>query len=204
MASRQTAGTTSAFQYAAVATYASASTDIALANQTSNPGSAWMQSGGLGTNNTAVSQVIPILPASATPSVNGLTESGTTVTVTLGSPHGLTIGSSGQTVVISTAVGGYNGTQTITNVTTPYAFTYTAGSSGLTSPSGGGTASILGGTSAALKPWQPALNGTTIAGSSTGPIEVWSDGALWDTTNSRYISPQLGGYDPANFSPARN
>jgi hypothetical protein len=57
---------------------------------------------------------------------------------------------------------------------------------------------------AALRPWQPALNGTTIAGSSTGPIEVWGDGSLWDTTNSRYITPQLGGYDPANFSTSRN
>lgn len=203
MASRQTAGTTSAFQYAAPGTYANVAFDIALANQTSNPGAAWMSTGNLGVSNTSVSQLIPILPANATPSVNGLTESGTTVTVVLGSPHGLTIGSSGQTVVISTAVGGYNGSFSITNVTTPYAFTYTA-TSGLTSPSGGGTASILGGTSAALRPYQVSLNGATIGGSTCGPIEVWSDGALWDTTNSRYIYPQLGPIDPANLTTSRS
>jgi len=204
VASRQTAGTTSAFQYAAPNTYANAAFDIALSNQTTNPGSQWVVSAGLGVSNTASSQLLPILPANATPTVNGITESGTTVTVFLGTPHGLTSGSSGQTVVVSTAVLGYNGTFTITNVTGPYSFTYTAGSSGLTSPSGGGTVSLLGGTVAAKLPFQQALQGATFNSLATGPIEVWDDGALWDTTNSRYITPQLAGADPANLSISRN
>jgi hypothetical protein len=96
-------------------------------------------------------------------------------------------------------VGGYNGTFSITNVTGAYTFTYTAGSSGLTSPSGGGTCSLLGGSAAALVAYQPALNGATFGGSTCGTLEIWGDNALWDTTNSRYVTPQLAGQDPANM-----
>lgn len=196
MASRLSGGV-----YAAPGTYANTQTDINLDNQISNPRLAYLNSGGLGASNTASSQILPILPLNATPSVNGLTESGTTVTVTLGSPHGLTIGTSGQTITIAGAgVSGYNTspTTTIVSVTGAYTFTYTAGSSGLAN-SGGGTCTLLGGTVAALLAFQPVLNGTSINGSTCGPLEIWSDGAIWDTTNSRYITPQLGGYDPANF-----
>jgi hypothetical protein len=199
MASRLSAGT-----YAAPGTWASAQGDINLSNESSNPGAAWMNSGGFGVSNTATSQLFPILPPNATPSVSGITESGTTVTVTLGSPHGLAIGSSGQTVVISTGVGGYNGSFSITSVTGPYSFTYTAGSSGLTSPTGLGTASLLGGSVAALRAFQPVLNGTTINGQVTGAVEVWGDNAIWDTTNSRYITPQLAGFDPASMQTSRS
>jgi len=111
----------------------------------------------------------------------------------------LAIASSGQTITVATGVGGYNATTTITNVTGPYTFTYTAGSSGLTSPSGDGTVSLLGGTVAALVNYQPALNGLTFGGSTCGTLEIWSDNALWDTVNSRYVSPQLAGADPANL-----
>lgn len=34
-----------------------------------------------------------------------------------------------------------------------------------------------------------ALVGTTINGSVVGALEVWSDGAVWDTTNSRFLRP---------------
>jgi len=193
MASRLSSGT-----YAAPGTYANAAFDINLSNQSGNPKLVQMNAGGRGASNTASSQIFSILSPNSTPSVSGLTESGTTVTVTLGSPHGLTIGSSGQSVTIATGVGGYNGTFSITNVTGPYSFTYTA-SSGLTSPSGGGSATLLGGSAAALVPWQPALNGATFGGATCGTLEIWGDNALWDTTNSRYVTPQLAGQDPASM-----
>lgn len=205
MASRQTTGTTSAFQYAAPATYAVAATDISLSNQASNPGATIANTGNLGLSNTATSQLLPVLPLSATPSVNGLSSVTTTGTVFLGTPHGLT--SSGSTFTLSgAAVSGYNCTScTTTAITGPYSFTYTlaGGASGLAN-SGGGVVSLLGGSAAALRPYQAQLNGATIGGSTCGPIEVWGDGALWDTTNSRYIYPQLGPIDPANLSLSRN
>lgn len=34
-----------------------------------------------------------------------------------------------------------------------------------------------------------ALVGTTINGQVVGPLEVWNDGAVWDTTNSRFLRP---------------
>jgi len=34
-----------------------------------------------------------------------------------------------------------------------------------------------------------ALVGTTIGGQTVGPLEIWADGAVWDTTNSRYLRP---------------
>jgi len=193
MASRLSSG-----NYAAPGTYANVQGDINLSNQSGNPKLTQLNSGGRGVSNTASSQIFSILPPNATPSVSGLTESGTTVTVTLGSPHGLTIGSSGQSITVSTGVGGYNGTFSVTNVTGPYSFTYTA-SSGLTSPSGGGTVSLLGGSVAALTPFQPALNGLTFGGATCGTLEIWGDNALWDTTNSRYVTPQLAGQDPASM-----
>lgn len=203
MASRQTTGSTSAFQYAnGPAAGSGNQTDIALSNQLGNTVHNYQNSGGLGTSNTASSQLLPVLPQGATPSTNGLTSSSTTGTVFLGTPHGLANGTSGQTFTLAGAANSsYNCTAcSIGNVTGPYSFTYTlaGGASGLLN-SGGGAVSLLGGSVAALLPWQPALNGTSIAGSSTGPIEIWADNALWDTSNSRYISPQLGGYDPANF-----
>lgn len=198
MASRQTSVSTGN-QYAANGTYSNAQIDINLSNQSGNPKLSQMNAGGRGTSNTASSQILPILPPNASPGNSGITESGTTVTVTLGSPHGLTIGSSGQSVTIATGVGGYNGTFSITNVTGPYSFTYTVGSSGLTSPTGLGTATLVGGSVAALLPWQPALNGLTFGGSTCGTLEIWGDNALWDTTNSRYVTPQLAGQDPASM-----
>lgn len=197
MASRQTS-VASGNQYAAPGAYANAQIDINLSNQSGNPKLGFLNSGGRGTANTASSQLLPILPPNATPGNSGLTESGTTVTVTLGSPHGLTIGSSGQSVTISTGVGGYNGTFSILSVTGPYTFTYTA-ASGLTSPTGLGTASLLGGSVAALTPFQGAVNGQTINGQVTGTLEIWGDNAIWDTTNSRYLAPQQIGGDPANL-----
>lgn len=196
MASRLSGST-----YAAAGTYATSQTDINLSNQSGNPKLSQMNAGGRGVSNTASSQLFHILPANSAPGVSGLTESGTTVTVTLGSPHGLAIASSGQTITVNTGVGGYNTspTTTITGVTGPYSFTYTAGSSGLTSPSGDGTVSLLGASAAALLAYQPALNGSTFGGATCGPLEIWGDNALWDTTNSRYVSPQLAGFDPANM-----
>lgn len=36
-----------------------------------------------------------------------------------------------------------------------------------------------------------AIVGTTIGGNVVGPIEVWSDGAVWDTSNSRFLRPVI-------------
>lgn len=36
-----------------------------------------------------------------------------------------------------------------------------------------------------------AIVGTTINGQVVGPIEVWADGAVWDTTNSRFLRPNI-------------
>lgn len=40
-----------------------------------------------------------------------------------------------------------------------------------------------------------ALLGTTIAGLTVNGIEVWADGAVWDTTNNRFLIPYVH-YDP--------
>lgn len=36
-----------------------------------------------------------------------------------------------------------------------------------------------------------ALVGTTINGQTVGALEVWADGAVWDTTNSRFLRPVI-------------
>ena len=43
--------------------------------------------------------------------------------------------------------------------------------------------------SSALSALGTALIGTTINGSVVGPLEVWSDGVVWDTSNSRILRP---------------
>ncbi len=205
MASRQTSGTLSTNQYASGPAQSSAQAqqqDINLSNQSLNPKLVQMNSGGRGTSNTASSQILPILPQNASPGVNGLTSVITTGTVNLGTPHGLALGSSGQTFTLSqAALGGYNCTAcTIVSVPTNYSFTYTLANSGSgLAASGSGQVSLLGGSVAALINYSPVINGLNIAGSTTGPLEIWSDNALWDTTNSRYISPQVAGLDPANM-----
>src|SRR6266478_5913162 len=112
MASRQTSGTLSTNQYASGPAQSSAQAqqqDINLSNQSLNPKLVQMNSGGRGTSNTASSQILPILPQNASPGVNGLTSVITTGTVNLGTPHGLALGSSGQTFTLSqAALGGYN------------------------------------------------------------------------------------------------
>lgn len=40
-----------------------------------------------------------------------------------------------------------------------------------------------------------AIIGTTIAGSVVNAIEVWADGAVYDTTNNRFLIPYVH-YDP--------
>jgi hypothetical protein len=40
-----------------------------------------------------------------------------------------------------------------------------------------------------------AIIGTTIRGSTVNAIECWSDGVVWDTTNTRALIPSLD-YDP--------
>lgn len=205
MASRQTAGTLSTNQYVSgPAQFASQAQqqDVNLSNQSGNPKLAFLNSGGRGVSNTASSQLLPILPVNAAPNVNGLSSVTTTGTVFLGTPHGLTIGSSGQTFTLANAgLGGYNCTAcSIGNVTGPYSFTYTlaGGGSGLAA-TGLGTVSLLGGSSAALLAYQPVVNGLSIGGNTTGTLEIWGDNAIWDTSNSRYLGPQQIGGDPANL-----
>lgn len=36
-----------------------------------------------------------------------------------------------------------------------------------------------------------ALVGTTIGGQVVGPIEVWVDGGVWDTTNNKFLRPGI-------------
>ena len=69
----------------------------------------------------------------------GASETGTTVTITTATPHGLTAGSVGQQIGINgVGVAGYNGLFLITGVPSATTFTYTA-TAGLTTPSGNGT-----------------------------------------------------------------
>ena len=44
-----------------------------------------------------------------------------------------------------------------------------------------------------------ALVGKTIAGLVVGAIEVYADGAIWDTANNRFLSPGSFAVDPAVF-----
>jgi hypothetical protein len=41
-----------------------------------------------------------------------------------------------------------------------------------------------------------AIIGTTIRGQVVNAIECWSDGVVWDTTNSRALMPSID-YDPS-------
>lgn len=41
-----------------------------------------------------------------------------------------------------------------------------------------------------------ALVGTTIGGQTVGPIEVWVDGGVWDTTNNKFLRPVID-FDPS-------
>ncbi len=87
-----------------------------------------VRSGGTVAGNT-------IAAANATPP--GATESGNTVTINMTTPHNFQVGDS--IVVAGVAVGGYNGTFTVTDVPTITSFTYTNPTVGLGN-SGGGTA----------------------------------------------------------------
>ena len=137
---------------------------------------------------------------------SGATESGTTVTLILGSPHGMPSGFTGNITVSN--VGGnspttaaYNGTFAVTGTPTPYSVTYTT--TGGLPASGGGQISFSLGTqntpASALAVYGPAIVGKTIRGLAVGPIEFWDDRALWDTTNSRYLHPgqdfEIGTYE---------
>ena len=72
-------------------------------------------------------------------SPTGATESGSVVTITTPSPHGLVVGE--QVIISGVGVSGYNGTFNIVSVANPTQFTYDT-SPGL-APSGGGTASAF-------------------------------------------------------------
>jgi hypothetical protein len=79
------------------------------------------------------SLALPTADGGTSVNINTATESGTTVTVTTVGPHGL---EQGETVTIAgVSVGGYNGTFTVTGVTST-TFTYTA-TAGLAAGSGG-------------------------------------------------------------------
>ncbi len=87
-----------------------------------------IRSGGTVAGNT-------IAAANANPP--GATESGNTVTINMTTPHNFQVGDS--VVIAGVAVGGYNGTFTVTGTPTLTSFTYTNPTAGLGN-SGGGTA----------------------------------------------------------------
>jgi hypothetical protein len=70
---------------------------------------------------------------------DGATETGTTVTVTTKTPHGLLAGDS--VTIAGVAVTGYNGKVTVVDVPSPTTFTYTSATSGLAA-SGAGTVGL--------------------------------------------------------------
>lgn len=121
--------------------------------------------------------------------INALSESGTTVTVTLGSPHNLT--GTGQSIIVAGAPNGYNGTFSVTGNPGPYQLQYTASGSGLAafpSQTCQGTVQVPNGGNVGF---MPAVLGATIAGSTVSTMEVWDDGVIWDTANNRVINSQL-------------
>lgn len=82
---------------------------------------------------------LAINAAPSASSLGGATESGNTVTIATGNPHTLQVG---DTVTIAgVAVGGYNGTFTVTAVISSRAFQYTNPTAGLAT-SGGGTVTL--------------------------------------------------------------
>ena len=83
-----------------------------------------------------ISGLAPSGGGTVTPPTFGATESGTTATITLTTPHAITVGTN--VTVAGMGVSGYNGTWVVTAVPTPNSFQYTAASSGLAN-SGGGT-----------------------------------------------------------------
>jgi hypothetical protein len=181
MASRLSGGS-----YAAPGTYAAAQSNInlnVLSPQASGSGVT-----GLGVSNTIQPQVVP---------VSIISGSGATITVTCGEqiPGWVTAGT---TVVLGGgASGAFAGSYTVASVVAPgYIFTITNATTGTVgSLSSSNMTAVFSGTSTgtapALQAYAPVLNGTTIKGSSTGPCEIWDDGAIWDTTNSRYLSPGI-------------
>ena len=97
-------------------------------------------------NNTTVQVDVQVSSIVSAPT--GATQSGSTVTITTSTPHGLVVGHN--VVIAGVGVAGYNGTFAITSVPTPTTFTYT-GAPGLAA-SGGGTAI------------DPTLGGLTLKG----------------------------------------
>jgi hypothetical protein len=152
---------------------------------------------GMGTSSSLAFNILSILPVSSavigggpgvaptTTGLSGISGSGTTITVTTGSPHGIT---GTPTVTISGAgVGGYNGSFAVTGTPTLYSFTFT-GTSGL-GVSGGGQVKIPLPAGGALVSYFPGVLGKTIRGLTVSAVERWGDDALFDTTNTRFLQP---------------
>jgi hypothetical protein len=156
---------------------------------------------GLGTSNSLSYNIFSILPVSSavtgggpgvapvTTGLSGISASGTTVTVTTGSPHGIPSAGTPTVIISGAGVGGYNGSFAVTSVPNPYTFTFT-GTSGL-GVSGGGQVQVPNPAGSALVPYQAGILNTTIRGSLVSAVERWGDDALWDSTNSRYLQPGL-------------
>jgi hypothetical protein len=165
------------------------------------PGTSWYDT----------TQTFAVVPIAASP--GGATESGSLVTITTTSAHGLV---AGQSVTLSGVGGGYDGTFTVFSVPNLTQFTYNAGVSGLP-PSGGGIAKKPIGTAAThhcddtpLNSADPqmffyqggttSLNEIIVPWSSLSSLDVNFDG----TTPGAFGSepPSLTGYnDWANVDP---
>jgi hypothetical protein len=216
MSSRQsTVATTvsqNALQYQAPNGFALVQNDIGLGSSNSNPALNGLIKG-LGTS-AAATQTLPILSSSG--ANHGLTSSSTTATCTLGTPHGYAIGASAITATVNANNAAYNVTAATVAFISPYAFTYTTSGSNLAVSDGGtvvittpawsatqsanqGFSPLPAGTAVGTtgQPFYGGITGTTYNSATTGSIEVWGDGALWDLTNNRAVSNNALGFDPA-------
>jgi hypothetical protein len=108
---------------------------------------------------------IPAVSVNVAPSppITGVSasESGTTVTITTPTPHGLPVGSSVTISGFTGAAAPYNGTWVITSVPTPTTFTYTDPVPGLP-PATGGTVTPVA--ASAVDTAGPHINGVAISG----------------------------------------
>jgi len=160
----------------------------------------WSQTGSAGvvTNGNAMGNpnAEPLLAVIA--NTNGATETGTTVTITTTVPHFFTLG---QSVVVSDVpVSGYNGTWTLTGVTST-TMTYTASVSGLAST---GTGYVSGATAGAqvayLQPGASISQNVTFSG-SYADITLYMASAVQCGIGSGGLAITL---TPTNGGPAVN
>jgi hypothetical protein len=120
-------------------------------------------------------------------SPTGATESGNTVTITTTAAHGFNVGS--PVTIAGVGVAGYNGTFTITAITSTTKFTYTDATAGLAA-SGGGTATLNQGNGACGTSTQSgfecdAVNTAALYDENTGTFTPAGSGSGFAMTAQR-------------------